>query len=80
VFFFILNSTESEPREFASKLAIVCGNLNKIQVQISSAHRGSDSRMGHHKEKHLASQGVFLYGDPSAKAEPRKLKMAAVRR
>jgi hypothetical protein len=36
--------------------------------------------MGHHKEKHLASQGVFLYGDPSAKAEPRKLKMAVVRR
>ena len=47
VFFFMLAHIESELREFARKLAMVCGKPNSILAQIESAHRSSDSRTGH---------------------------------
>ena len=54
VLFVILESIESELREFARKLAMVCGKPNSILAQIESAHRSSDSRTDHQKEKELS--------------------------
>ena len=65
--FLYANSTESEPRVFPqAETHKVCGKPNFIYAQISSAHMGSDSRMGHQKQNHRAPRGDFVLSKPKA--------------